>query len=123
MIVAVGIAGVALAPALPLAMAAMGVCGVFWIWMFIATNTSVQLRAPHSMVGRMLGLYQLSVVGPIAVGAVLAGVLADLVGIRLSLLTCALVLLAWGVHALVDRIPDVDGERIPDPERPPAPPA
>jgi predicted MFS family arabinose efflux permease len=107
--------GLAAAPAFPPALLAMAACGTFWIWMFIATNTSVQLRAPLSMVGRMLGLYQLAVVGPIAVGSLLAGVWADVVGIRASLATCAAVLLAWGAWSLANRVPEIDAGRAPEP--------
>jgi MFS family permease len=84
-----------------------------WIWMFIATNTSIQLRSPPAMVGRMLGLYQLAVVGPIAIGSAAAGALADVAGIRVSLLLCALLLAVWGVYALADRIPGIDAARTP----------
>ena len=114
---AVGLAGVALAPTTGVAIGAMAACGVVWIWMFIATNTAIQLRAPVSMVGRMLGLYQLVVIGPIALGAAAAGALADVAGIRASLLLCALLLALWGAYALADRIPDVDGARAPEPGR------
>ena len=41
--------------------------------MFAATNTAIQLRAPLPLLGRMLGLYQLAVIGPIAIGSSLAG--------------------------------------------------
>lgn len=110
-----GMAGLAAAPAFAPAVVAMAACGAFWIWMFIATNTSIQLRAPSSMVGRMLGLYQLSVVGPIALGSLGAGVLADLVGIRASLATCAAALLAYGLWGLRNRVPEIDAGRAPEP--------
>ena len=78
----------------------MALCGAFWIWMFILINTSIQLRTPRSMIGRMLGLYQLAVIGPIAIGSLLAGLWAEIVGIRVSLMTCSVLLVAWGIwHA------------------------
>jgi len=110
---ALGMAAVALAPTTATAIVAMGACGVVWIWMFIATNTSIQLRSPTGMVGRMLGLYQLAVVGPIALGSAAAGALADVAGIRASLMLCAVLLAAWGVYALADRIPGIDAARAP----------
>jgi predicted MFS family arabinose efflux permease len=113
-------AALAAAPAFAPAAVAMAACGTVWIWMFIATNTSVQLRAPLSMVGRMLGLYQLAVVGPIALGSVLAGALADVAGIRVSLAGCAAVLLAWGAWSLANRVPQIDAGRAPEPGGAPA---
>lgn len=110
-LVGAGMFAVAIAPNLPFAMAAMGFCGAFWIWMFSATNTSIQLRSPGSMVGRMLGLYQLAVIGPIAVGSVIAGVVADLAGIRISFALCAALLLAFGAWSLSHRVPEIDGGR------------
>lgn len=110
-----GMAALAAAPAFIPALAAMGACGAFWIWMFIATNTSVQLRAPMSMVGRLLGLYQLSVVGPIALGSLGAGALADLIGIRASLAVCAGALVAFGLWGLRNRVPEIDAGRAEEP--------
>jgi MFS family permease len=114
---AVGVAVVAASPWFGLTLAAMAFCGFFWIWMFIATNTAIQLRSPREMLGRMLGLYQLSVVGPIAVGALAAGGLAQAVGIGWSLGACALGLGAYGVWSLTHRVSEIDGigrESAPD---------
>ncbi|MFN8110641.1 MAG: MFS transporter [Thermoleophilia bacterium] len=115
LIFGVGMCGVAAAPVFPLALGAMAFCGAFWIWLFIATNTSVQLRAPHSMMGRMLGFYQLSVVGPIAIGSMGAGALAGRVGIHASLALCAAVLVAAGAWGLLHPVPEIDGTRAPEP--------
>ncbi len=117
----IGTALVAAAPWLPLAIAAMAFSGFFWIWMFAATNTSVQLRSPPALLGRMLGLYQLSVIGPIAVGSLAAGALAQAVGIRWSLAACAAGLVAWGLWSLAHRVPQIDGLPGPGPDGP-APP-
>lgn len=92
-----------------LALVAMVVGGVFWIWMFIATNAAIQLGSPPQLLGRMLGLYQLAVLAPIAVGAQGAGLLAEAVGIRWSLGTCAALLGAWGFWSLTHRVPAIDG--------------
>lgn len=106
---AVGMAALAASPWFWLALVAMFAAGVFWIWMFIATNAAIQLRSPPELLGRMLGLYQLSVLGPIAIGAQAAGGLAELVGIRWSLAVCAALLGAWGVWSLIHRVPSIDG--------------
>ncbi len=99
----------ALAPWYPVAVAAMFLGGMFWIWMFIATNASLQLRSPAPLLGRMLGLYQLVVLGPIALGSQAAGAFAEVVGIRWALGGCAALLGAWGLHTLIRRVPSIDG--------------
>ncbi len=101
------------APWFWLGLTAITVCGVFWIWMFIATNAAIQLGTDPSMVGRMLGLYQLAVLGPIALGSQLAGLVAEVVGIRWTLGGCAVLLGAWGVWSGTHRIPQIDGDAGP----------
>jgi MFS family permease len=113
---AVMMLGVAVAPSFGWGLLAMASCGAFWIWMFILANTSIQLRAPRSMVGRMLGLYQLAVIGPIAIGSLVAGLWAEIVGIRWSFATCAVLLAAWGVWTVRRRVPEIDAGRAPEPD-------
>jgi MFS family permease len=107
-----GVACLAAAPWLPLAILIMAYGGFFWIWIFAGTNTSVQLRSPPALLGRMLGLYQLSVIGPIALGSLAAGALAELVGIRWSLGACAAGLVAWGLWSLTHPVPAIDATRL-----------
>lgn len=106
-----GLAVVALTPWLWLGVAAMAFSGAFWIWMFAATNTAIQLRAPTPLIGRMLGLYQLSVIGPIAVGSTLAGAVAEEAGIEATLAGCAALLALWGAWSLRNPVESIDGPR------------
>ena len=46
-----------------LALVAMFLGGVFWIWMFIATNAAIQLGSPPQLLGRMLGFGVVEVKG------------------------------------------------------------
>jgi MFS family permease len=108
---AVGLAAVALAPTLALGLASMALCGLFWIWMYAGTNTAVQLRSPAELVGRMLGLYQLAVIGPMVVGSAVAGLVAEAIGIRASLGLCAGLLAAWGAWSLAHAVPEIDAGR------------
>lgn len=105
---ALGIAIVAVAPWLWLALIGTAMGGFFWIWIFTLTNTAIQLTSPPELRGRMLGLYQGAVVGPIALGAQGAGVLADVAGIVASLLACAAVLAAWGLWSLANPVREID---------------
>ncbi len=91
----------------------MAFSGVFWIWMFAATNTAIQLLAPAPLLGRLLGLYQLSVIGPIAAGSTLAGLLAEQVGIEATLAACAALLAAWGAWSLRNDVPAIDARPTP----------
>lgn len=106
-----GMAVVALTPWFLLGLAGMAFAGAFWIWMFAATNTATQLRSPPPLLGRMLGLYQLSVIGPIAVGSTLAGLVAEVVGISATLAGCAALLGAWGLWSWRNPVRQIDAPR------------
>ncbi len=108
LVFSVGLAAVAVAPSFALTVGAMAFAGVFWIWMFAGTNTAIQLRSPPRYLGRMLGFYQLAVVAPIAVGPVVAGVLAEEIGIAGSLVLSALALAAWGLWSLLNPVRTID---------------
>ncbi len=106
-----GLAVVALTPWFAIGMLGMAFSGVFWIWMFAATNTAIQLLAPAPLLGRLLGLYQLSVIGPIAAGSTLAGLVAERVGIEATLAGCAVLLALWGAWSLRNDVPAIDSVR------------
>lgn len=104
----VGLAVVALSGSLPVTLAGMLFAGVFWIWNYSGTNTAIQLRSPAELTGRMLGFYQLSVIGPLALGALLAGLVAEHLGIGVSLGVCAGLLATWGAWSLRHAVPEID---------------
>ncbi len=106
-----GLLVVALTPWFALGLAGMAFAGVFWIWMFAATNTAIQMLSPPPLLGRMLGLYQLAVIGPIAVGSTLAGAVAEHVGIEATLAGCAAALAAWGAWSLRYPVIAIDAPR------------
>ena len=56
------------------------------------TQSAIQLRSPGSLLGRLLGLYQLSVISPIAIGSTVAGAMAEEAGIVATLTGCAALL-------------------------------
>ncbi len=106
-----GMLVVALTPWFLVGLAGMAFAGAFWIWMFAATNTATQLRAPPRLLGRMLGLYQLSVIGPIALGSTVAGLVAEQAGISATLAGCAVLLGAWGLWSLRNPVREIDAPR------------
>lgn len=105
---AAGLVVIAVSPWLAVTIAAMGFCGAFWIWMFSATNTSIQLGSEERLVGRMLALYQVAVVGGIGVGSLAAGVVVDVIGLGPTLLVWAGVLGLWGCWSLANRVDSID---------------
>jgi predicted MFS family arabinose efflux permease len=108
-----GMLVVAASPWLALSLAGMAFAGAYWIWLFSATNTAVQLRSPPALLGRLLGLYQLSVIGPIALGSTVAGAIAQAAGIGPTLAGCALLLGAWGAWSLRNPVASIDAPRAP----------
>jgi predicted MFS family arabinose efflux permease len=106
-----GLVIVAATPWLAVGLTGMAFGGAFWIWQFAATNTAIQLRAPEPLLGRMLGLYQLAVIGPIAIGSTLAGVVAEAAGIQATLIGCAALLALWGAWSLRNAVEEIDGAR------------
>ena len=106
-----GMLVVAVTPWFALGMLGMAFSGIFWIWMFAGTNTAVQLLAPAPLLGRLLGLYQLSVIGPIAIGSTIAGLVAGWVGISAALTGCAILLALWGAWSLRNDVPSIDAPR------------
>lgn len=104
----VGLAVVAISPWLSLTIAAMVVCGGFWIWMFSVTNTAIQLGSEQRFIGRMLALYQVAVVGGIGIGSLGAGILADLIGLGPALFVWAVALAVWGLWSLANRVASID---------------
>ncbi len=105
---AVGLGLVAISPWLWLSLIGMAAGGFFWIWIFTLTNTAIQLTSPPELVGRMLGLYQAAVVGPIAIGAFAAGSVAEVIGIGGSLGLCAATLAGWGLWSLANPVGEID---------------
>ncbi|MCY4615103.1 MAG: MFS transporter, partial [Chloroflexi bacterium] len=101
-----GIAGVGVAALvygfshwLPLTALALAVGGGAQSALFVAYNTFLLLRVPDEMRGRIMGL-TFTIFGLYPVGAIFAGALADLVGLRAvaileGVLVLILALLAW----------------------------
>jgi MFS family permease len=102
------------APDLAVAVAAMVVVGGSYIGVLAGCNTIIQLHAPPSLRGRVLGIYMMALGVLYPVGALVQGAIADRVGVRavtiggaVLLVTAAVLVLRSVVPATVDRRPVV----------------
>lgn len=96
----VAVAGLGLAPSVPLAMLALAGVGLCSIGYMSLASASIQLRAHDEMVGRVMGLWTVVQAGMMPLGALGLGALGDLAGLPLTLglagLATALVALGLG---------------------------
>lgn len=81
---AMGIAGLGLAPTMVLAFVAAAVAGVGYITATMTFTTTLQAVVPDGLRGRMAALWTLAFLGPRSIVAVVDGRLADLIGARAS---------------------------------------
>ena len=108
--VCVTLAGYALAPSLTLAAVAILALGAAYIGVLSGLNTTIQLRAPAVVRGRILGIYMmaLGVLYPIA--AMVQGWVADRVGLRAvtlggaGVLAIAVAARRWRVRAVLAEV-------------------
>ena len=89
----IAIVGFAVAPAYPLALAALVVAGFMHLSFSTMAQTIVQLEAPAEHRGRIIGLYNMSAQGLRVGGGVTVGLLGAIIGIHWSLGLSALMLL------------------------------
>ena len=88
------IAGFAVAPTYPVAVALLFVSGFLQLAFVAMAQTLVQINAPADIRGRVIGLYSMSALGLRAFSGVTVGVLGAAIGIHWSLALSALALLA-----------------------------
>lgn len=74
------------ARSVPQAVAGMAFAGVAWVWTLSTLNATTQLLAPTWVRGRVMSLYTMAFLGMTPVGAVLAGALADGVGVPAAII-------------------------------------
>lgn len=103
-------------------LAAFGLSRAFWlslsvtpvlgfclILFFAAANTSLQLRSPDALRGRVMALYSITLVGMAPFGSLLAGWLASLIGAPATLAVCGAIC-ALGVGVLAATLPAGDAQ-------------
>ena len=98
-IVGVALATFALSRSLPLSMIALAFLGMFQVSFYSTSNTLIQVLVPPRLRGRVLSLYLLTSIGLIPIGNLVAGAIAEQVGVEPVLATGGLITVA--IAALV----------------------
>jgi MFS family permease len=100
-IVLFGLAGIGLGVAhtVPLAIAALVVIGLCWVWTLTTMNATAQLLAPGWVRGRAMSLYTLAFAGIVPVGSALSGYVADHIGAAGAEILFSSLAIAVGVAA------------------------
>lgn len=96
-----GVFGVVLglAPSVPVAIGALMVIGMCWVWTLTTLNATAQLMAPGWVRGRAMSLYALANAGIMPVGSAVSGVVADLVGAGTANVIFSVCVIALGFAA------------------------
>lgn len=98
-LLAVGLAGYALAPTPALVLAALFLAGGGFLFGATTTNSNLQRRLDESMRGRVMALWSMAFLGSRPVAAMVDGAVADLISPRMGVAVAAVPLLAgfWAV--------------------------
>lgn len=95
--------------------AAMAVAGVAWTQTLSTLNATTQLLSPRWVRGRVMSLYTLAFVGVLPLGSMLAGFVADLVGVSAAYVGLSLGVVTLGLVALRLPLPVIGEFRPPEP--------
>lgn len=109
-------AGLAFAGSVPVAMAALVLLGVLWVYILATLNATAQLMAPAWVRGRIMSLYTISFLGLLPLGSILAGAVADLTGPRTAIAGLSVGTFVLGLAATRVRLPVL--EDVISPARP-----
>lgn len=94
LIYAAGSAGAALSSTLGWTILAAALAGSAWVTTLSTVNVTVQMAAPHRVVGRCLALYHMHAFGGLAIGSFLWGSIAESLGTADAILISAVALVA-----------------------------
>jgi MFS family permease len=93
-IVGLALATFAVSRSLPLSMLALAILGTFQVSFYSTTNTLIQVLVPSRLRGRVLSLYLLTSIGLIPIGNLVAGAIAEQVGVEAVLAAGGLITVA-----------------------------
>ena len=110
-----GVTLVGLTPLFAVGMLGFFVNGMAHLTVAVATNTSLQLQVDDRLRGRVVSIYILGVLGGLPLGALLGGVLADLIGVRPVIVAMGGLMAAYTALTVVrfDRLRAFDADRLP----------
>ena len=103
---AIGMIGLALAPNIFIAVAALVCCGTFWEVIYVECLAAMQTLIP-SLSGVLTGVFFTLTLGGLTLGALFVGELIDLVGVDVGLSIAGVATGAYGMWRLVRPSPDV----------------
>jgi predicted MFS family arabinose efflux permease len=75
--------------------------GLAYMFIAVSLNTSIQARVDEGHRGRVLSIYLMGLLAGVPLGALAEGALADVIGLRATVITGGAVLAVLGVVALV----------------------
>ena len=96
--VATGLAVYSVAPAYPVLLAAMAVCGFFIMRQLAATNALIQSTIGDHYRGRIMAIYSMNVIGMLPIGNLAGGAAAQLIGARATVFLGAAIVLAAAIN-------------------------
>jgi predicted MFS family arabinose efflux permease len=98
------------APGYVIGLAAMAMMGLAYLLIATALNTSIQARVDEVHRGRAMSIYLMGLLAGVPLGALIQGYLADLIGLRVTVLVSASALIAAAVFGALrtDRYKPLD---------------
>jgi MFS family permease len=103
---AAALAVIVLVPSFPAALATLVVAGVAWMAATSTLVSELQLVLPIWVRARGVAIYAITFAGSQAAGALIWGLVANQVGLQLTVLLAAVVLLAGVIAGMVWRVPE-----------------
>jgi MFS family permease len=89
------------APVYAVGLVALGGMGITYILVAVSLNTSIQARVDEGHRGRVLAIYLMGLLAGVPLGALLAGAMAEVIGLRATVIAAGAVLVGFLVLALV----------------------
>jgi len=89
------------APGYAVGLVAMSAMGIAYVLVAVSLNTSIQARVDEGHRGRVLAIYLMGLLAGVPLGALLAGVMADVIGLRATVIAGGAVLAVFLVVAMV----------------------
>jgi MFS family permease len=87
------------APTFVIGLAGLAVMGLSYLLVAVSLNTSIQARVDEGHRGRVLSIYLMGLLAGVPLGALLAGVVAEIVGLRATVIGGGVLLLAFTAFA------------------------